>query len=143
MVCKLDRYGNWTWYANWTWYGNVGWFRTLQSLVTKITMSIPTIQTHCIELAIFDTKTQCQYQPIKNTMHGIANLDGMEIGHGMEMCDGMEIGHGIEMCDGMEIGHGMFVIKITMSIPTIKRTSVASKNCAISDPLLNEDSEHT
>ena len=24
-------------------------------------------------------------------MHGIANLDGMEIGHGMEMLDGMEL----------------------------------------------------
>ena len=51
-------------------------------------------------------------------MHGIDNLDGMEmghcmeIGHGMEMLGGMEIGHGMEMWGGMEIGHGMEICNL-------------------------------
>ena len=71
------------------------------------TMSIPTIQTHCIELAIFVTKITMSIPTIKNTMHGIDILDDMEIGHGMEMLDGIEMLDGMEILDGMEMWDGM------------------------------------
>ena len=58
-------YGNAGWYGNVGWYGHVGWYGNVQSLCTKTTMSIPTIQ---------------------NTMHGIYILDGMEIGQIQTHC---------------------------------------------------------
>ena len=67
------------------------------NLCDKNTMSIPTIQTHITELAIFVTENTMFIPNIKNTMHCIVILDGMEIGHGMEMSDGMDMWDGMEM----------------------------------------------
>ena len=120
------------------WYGNVRMVWKFAIVVTKNTMSIPTIQTHCIELAIFVTKNTMSIPTIGNTMHGIDNFDGMEIGHGMEMWDGMEIGHCMEIYKLRDKKHNVNPNKPNALYSDIQipdsRIHVASKNCAISGP---------